>query len=221
VAGYQTGILLPGLFLRWVPILNNARIPGRAVLVVYLVTAMLVAIGLARRSRRTRLAMPLVASALVAADYIAVPLPLDRVEVPQLYRTIAHTPGAVLELPFGFRDGFGEAGHFDSQVLLNQTVHGRPILGGFVGRLSPVLRARYLADPVIESLLTASAGARITDARMTADARAARHMFSTFGVTTAVLNRHTAPAALVEYVERVLPIIPTSHHGELTVYAVR
>ena len=38
-------LILPALFVRFVPIVANARIPGRAIVVVYLVVAMLAAMG--------------------------------------------------------------------------------------------------------------------------------------------------------------------------------
>src|SRR4051812_25571092 len=48
VIGRQTPLIMPALFLRFVPIVANARIPGRAMVVVYLAIAMLAAIGFDR-----------------------------------------------------------------------------------------------------------------------------------------------------------------------------
>ena len=45
MAGSQTGVLLPALAVRWVPILSNARMPGRAIIVVYLTLAVHVSQG--------------------------------------------------------------------------------------------------------------------------------------------------------------------------------
>ena len=44
-------------------------------------------------------------------------------------------PGAVLELPLGIRDGFGEYGVLDSRVQDHQTLHEKPLVGGFVSRM--------------------------------------------------------------------------------------
>ena len=57
--GRQTPFMLPALAVRYLPIVANARIPGRAMLVVYLAVAMLAAIGTAwliASGRRARMA---------------------------------------------------------------------------------------------------------------------------------------------------------------------
>src|SRR5258707_831865 len=59
--------------------------------------------------------------------------PLDH---PAIYDVLLRQsePGAVCELPIGLRDGFGETGIFDSRTLWYQTIHKRPMTGGFVAR---------------------------------------------------------------------------------------
>src|SRR5581483_10621561 len=52
--GWNSGAVLPQALLRYIPIAANARIPGRAMVVVYLALAMLGAIGFSElRSRRS------------------------------------------------------------------------------------------------------------------------------------------------------------------------
>ena len=46
--GRQTPLMLPALFVRFLPVVANARIPGRAMVVVHLGVAMLAAIGFVR-----------------------------------------------------------------------------------------------------------------------------------------------------------------------------
>ena len=45
VAGHGTACWLPATLLRWVPVVSNARIPGRAIVVVYLCCAIMCAHG--------------------------------------------------------------------------------------------------------------------------------------------------------------------------------
>ena len=47
VAGHGTAFWLPATLLRWVPVVSNARIPGRAIVVVYLCCAIMCAHGCA------------------------------------------------------------------------------------------------------------------------------------------------------------------------------
>ena len=79
-------------------------------------------------------------------------------EVPYVYYALAaREPGTVLELPFGYRDGFGVRGAFDDARMLYQTVHRHPMAGGFVARLSPRIDAFYQETPVFAALLRLSA----------------------------------------------------------------
>ncbi|MGH8187624.1 MAG: hypothetical protein ACREUC_13775, partial [Steroidobacteraceae bacterium] len=67
-------------------------------------------------------------------------------------------PGMVLELPFGYRDGFGMRGRFDEVALLGQTVHRKPIVGGFLARVPPAVDDLYQHNVTIDSFRRISAG---------------------------------------------------------------
>jgi hypothetical protein len=99
---------------------------------------------------------------LVCVELVGAPLPVASLDVPDIYRVLAAAaPGGVVELPLGYRDGFGETGDFDDSTLFYQTMHRHPMAGGFVARLSPVVRQAYDDDPVLRRLLAASASASI------------------------------------------------------------
>ena len=51
VAGTHTGLWLPASLVQYVPILSNARMPSRAIVMVYLSVAVLVAIAIAARAQ--------------------------------------------------------------------------------------------------------------------------------------------------------------------------
>jgi hypothetical protein len=50
VGGFDTGLKLPQILARFLPFVANARMPGRAIVVVFMALAVLVAAGLARRA---------------------------------------------------------------------------------------------------------------------------------------------------------------------------
>ena len=52
VAGVNTGLMLPETLLHYVPVVSNARIPGRAMVMVYLAIGLLLAFALASARRR-------------------------------------------------------------------------------------------------------------------------------------------------------------------------
>jgi hypothetical protein len=79
--------------------------------------------------------------------------PTDRVDV--VLRD-ADVRGSLLELPTGLRDGFGERGRLDHRMLAHQISHGRPLVGGFVARLSPTIVDFYQRSPFLSAALDVS-----------------------------------------------------------------
>ncbi len=150
VAGVNTWLLLPQQLLRYLPLLGNARIPSRALIVVSLALAMLAALWAVERSKRA-VVMVLM---LAGIELTGGALPVAPLDVPDVYHVLAAQPaGSVLELPLGYRDGFGETGDFDDKTLLYQTVHRHPMAGGFVARLSPAVRRSYDEHAALSRLL--------------------------------------------------------------------
>ncbi|MGH9162919.1 MAG: hypothetical protein ACRD2X_23395 [Vicinamibacteraceae bacterium] len=158
VLGTNTGVMLPQTLLRFVPVLSNARIPGRAFVVTLLAVAVLAAMVLAAlREKRRGWVIGVGAIALALVDYLPAPYRMLRLDRPAVYERLERLPpGAVLEAPLGMRDGFGAAGRLNHRVLFYQTIHGRPIFGGFVARLSPRVKEAYAHDPLLGPLLQLS-----------------------------------------------------------------
>jgi hypothetical protein len=223
--GINSGMILPQSLLRYVPVVANARIPGRAIVVSYLALAVLAAITAAewrRTSRHATVVLVVVSSALVV-DYLPAPFPLTGLDRPGIYETLRdrREQGSVCELPLGIRDGFGERGSFDARVLFYQTIHRRPLVGGFVARLPPAVTAAYEDDPLLAALLRLSeregtAGA----ARPLPDRQGAADRLREIDIAFVMLNRRTAPPSLIEYVERVLPLTRIAVEGERSLYLV-
>jgi hypothetical protein len=222
VLGQNSGLILPNAILRYVPLLSNARVPGRALVLTYLGLSLVSAMCLAALRRRG-LGLPLALGllGLLVIDFAPLPFPLVALDHPRVYdvlRTQADR-GAVLELPFGMRDGFGEDGAFDERILWYQTIHERPLIGGFVARISPHLRRAYEEDPLLSSLLRLSTGdaAGPPDA-LTADV--ARLSMRRLGISFVVLDRRTAPPSVVGLVEQRLPLTLLARDEDHALYGV-
>jgi len=157
ICGWNTALVLPQTALRYLPIVSNARMPSRAMVVVYLALAMLSAMGLASLSARSRWTAWL-SIVLTMADYASAPIPLYQSEVPGIYRVLRSRSdeSAVLELPMGIRDGFGSHGSPDPGSPLFQTVHEHPVVGGFLARIPDRITRGYLDDPIFGPLLQLS-----------------------------------------------------------------
>ena len=221
--GQNTGMILPQALLRYVPVLDNVRNPGRAIVVTYLALAVLTAIAVAdwRAKSRWRV-LPVIAVAVaVVADYLPAPFPLVALDRPALYETLRDRveAGAVCELPLGLRDGFGVRGAFDDRVLFYQTIHQRPLVGGFVARLPRRVTAAYDTDPLLAALLSLSARevepiARLPDRRLASD------RLRENGIRFIVLDRGRASPKLIDYVEHVLPVRLIASEHQRTLYLV-
>ena len=223
VLGASTGMILPQTLLRLVPIAANARVPGRAMIVVSLAAAVLGAIAIARSREpvRTRWIGIATMALIVLMDYTPAPFPMVEVDRPAIYETLRDRPerGALLELPVGIRDSFVSRGFLDHRALPYQTIHRRPIVGGVVSRLSPSVVNAYTSDPLIDALLTLSERRPVV--RPLPTHRQAAALLEKNGIAFVMLNRELASRELVEYVEVEMPVTLVASDGARSLYAIR
>jgi hypothetical protein len=200
--GRDTGIPLPGLLLQELPIVRLARAPGRHIIVAMLGFAILAGAGWERLARRwLRVAI----LALLAFEYAALPLPLLSTQVAPVYQRLAELPGgfAVLEIPFGVRDGQGALGWPDNRQIFAQTVHGHPIVAAAVSRLPPESWERIRTTPVIGTLLDPT---RATPDVLRRDRAEGPEFFARWRIDAVVVHPEMRATALNRYVEEMLPI---------------
>jgi len=154
--GTRHTIPMPYALAQQLPGLNFLRVPIRLSLLVTLALAVLGGIAVAHLAwrwpalGRPARAVPLVGllAALLVFEHLAAPFPLEQTAdaaVPPFYRALAASPeqGAILEWPLSFKR---------ARSNFYQTVHHRPIMGGYVARrLAYPVRAlppfRDLPDP--------------------------------------------------------------------------
>jgi hypothetical protein len=223
VAGRDTALILPDALLRYLPVISNAHIPGRALVVAQLATAMVCA-GIVIQLNLTRMAIAAVA-ALVVLDSLTLPFQLDRVPtggtVEQTLASPQWPAGAVLEVPMGVADGFGDLGRLDFRSLAWQMRHGRPITGGFAARVPDRIKRAYTSDPILGRILRMSAGASPAGAPLDwQPAEGSRHLIA-LGVRFVVINRDTAPPAAVTFVLDRLSLRPLARDGQRELYAIQ
>jgi hypothetical protein len=219
--GRELHVFLPAVLLRYLPLASNARMPGRAIVGVYLAAAMLAAIGVDTLLARGRSRLAIALAVLLVLDFLPRSQSLYRPDHPAIYDVLARQtgPGAVCELPMGLRDGFGEIGRLDMRVMYYQTIHRRPITGGFAARLDPRVVRDYITDPVLGVLLRLSGGAAPA-AQPALDAALAGESLRARGVRFIMLNREAASADLVRYVERELPLRTIAEENGRTLFEV-
>ena len=161
VAGLNTHLPTPWAVLRYLPIVGAARMPARFTIVALLGLAVLFGVALTALARRPPAPRRLLLTAvgvLLLFELWPVPRTLYSAEVPAVYRTVAADPRPVrvLELPFGIRDGLTSIGDFNAVSQFHQTFHGKPLIGGYLSRISEQRKGRYLRMPVRRALIVLS-----------------------------------------------------------------
>lgn len=170
VAGMNTHIPGPWALARYLPLVRLARAPARLVIVAMLGLSMLFAIALChladRWPRRRRVLLAAVA-AVMFVELLPAPRPLYSAAIPRFYqRVAAHQDEArMLELPVGIRDGTSSVGSFSALSQFFQTVHGKPLIGGYLSRVPRRRIAEARQDPVLDALITLSEGGTLDAAR--------------------------------------------------------
>jgi hypothetical protein len=199
VAGFDTGLKLPEILARYVPFVANARMPGRAMVIVYMTLAILAAFGIARAAGGPpwlqRPAIQWLAIAIVAFEYWDAPIHLTALDRPAVYQALAAAPpGALCEVPFGIGDGLSVGvGSQDRRVLFYATQHEHPLVGGYIGRMPP-RAAERIGEMAIAGALLHGGGWGDTAAGETADGTACRYL---------VVNRPASTADELAYVSRL------------------
>ena len=127
--------VLPYVLLKHVPILSGARAPGRMMACAYLFLAVLVAVafsfqlreGLLRRCRWVALLVVLG----ICADFWSPCRQMTPVRLPPAYSAILGSEPAV---DFGLLDLPGQSSIFCARYMMYQTLHGIPIVQGYLPR---------------------------------------------------------------------------------------
>jgi hypothetical protein len=219
VFGVNTGLLLPQILLRYVPIAANARVPSHAIAMAALAVAVLLALAIASsrvgRARGLWLGM----TTLMLIELCPAPIPTIPLDRPAVYAQLAAMPaGAVLEIPLGLRDGFGAEGRIDPAVLYYQSIHGKPIMGGYISRLSPEIAARYHASPVLDTLLRLCSAQKVAPPSAAESLDAASY-FRSIGVRYVIVNTEMATIETRDYV-RAMPVRLITTDGPRELYVI-
>lgn len=213
VGGMNTYLVGPWALLRYVPLVGMARSPSRFAIVVALGLSILVATAVQQWLRAgSRVRPALWAAALVMAfELIPAPRPLFSAAIPDVYRRIATADdesGRLLELPTGIRDGTSSLGNFNPASEFFQTLHHRPLVGGYLSRVSRWRRMEQENRPMLRAIFALSQGETLTPEQEAA-ARAARESFLAQScVRYVVVDRHAASGALQTFARATLRLTP-------------
>ncbi len=179
-------VSLPFLGMRHLPILENLGVANRFMIPAGMALAVLVGYGWTSLRKRPPWALP-VAAAVILVEFSWFPYPMQRIELSPLLATVAERPGAVLDLPFNERAR-------TVQNLVTQTVHERPIGGGYIATYPPRLLDAFENIPALASV----ARRRSPETRIDIDA------LRDLGFRTVIVHKYRADS----YKEARLPDVP-------------
>jgi hypothetical protein len=163
VAGFNTAVPTPWTLLRYLPGVGLIHSPTRFAIVAMLGFAMIFAAALrslSARPRAHRAVILALVAILLGLELSPAPRRLHAAEIPALFDLIGRDPCPVrvLELPFGVRDGTRSIGNFSAGTQFRQTRHCKPILGGYLSRISEKRVRAYRRLEVANVLLKLSGG---------------------------------------------------------------
>jgi hypothetical protein len=115
------------------------------------------------------------------------------------------------------RDGFGEEGRQDPDGRFYQSIHGKPLSGGYIARLPRSVKDRLHVSPLRYALLRLSAG--LQPAAGIPSSSSARDELHRDGVKYVVVNRQLANDELLGFLAR-WPIRLIEASGPHELYAV-
>jgi hypothetical protein len=227
VAGMNTHVPGPWALLRYVPVINAVRTPTRFAIVAALGLAMLMAGALAaigeRWSARRRL-IGWSALVLLLCELVPAPRTLYSGAYSPLSTIIASDPRPVrvLNLPFGVRDGRSSAGDFSARYQFEQTRHGKPLIGGYLSRVS----SRRLAGmverfPQLGPLVSMSEGQALSDAEAAHFVSDSHSFAAAAGVGYIVIDASRVTPQLGALAIEAFALEPIAVDGPHTLYRPR
>jgi hypothetical protein len=232
IAGVNTYVIGPWALLRFVPVIGMARSPSRFAVVAVLGFSLLFAFAVQELYRRraphrrlgwTWTAGGLAVAVLLAAELTPIPRPLFATNVPDVYRLVtANVPddetGRLLELPTGVRDGTSSLGNFNVAAQFFQTSHRRPLIGGYVSRVSGWRKRENASVPMLQALHTLSEG-RDLPPNLADEARDSRDVFLRRScVEHVIVNKQTASVELEAFAVRALGLTLVHEDTEFVLY---
>ncbi len=137
-------IPLPFGALKEIPLLGNLRVANRFLVLAGLGLAVLAGYGWSALRIRSTLALPAVALILLA-EYSWLPFPVQAVKHSSVLQQIGSRQGAVLDIPFHERNR-------SVHNMVAQTVHGRPIAGGYLSTYPPSVQAQIEGEQALRGL---------------------------------------------------------------------
>lgn len=223
VAGVNTYVPGPWAVLRFVPVLGLARTPARFSVVMMLAVAVLFAAGLewfGRTYPRHRRAILAVVALLLVGELLPAPMTLHSAAVPRFYQRVAAAPEdvRVLELPTGIRDGTSSVGNFSARSQYFQTVHEKPLIGGYLSRVAIDRVSDMRRNDMVDALISLSEGGTLSADRQAALIDHGPAFVHEANLGFVIVDRRQASDALIDFAVRAFHLQRVEVDGTFELY---
>lgn len=159
----------PMSFFHYIPFLNNLRSPTRMYPMFLLVVLPAFCFILSLKFEKFRYKNLLFILLLAITVFEYKPKEYDLVnknQVPKMIKFLASQPqGALLNIPFGIRDGFIEKGSFNTKKLYYQTIHQKPMADGYISRLDKKIELKY-DNEFYKNILLLQSGKKVKESKL-------------------------------------------------------
>jgi len=155
--GIRIVVPLPYVIFHYIPLLANIRVPVRLmpifIFFAYIVVAYCIDYFFSTKSRKFKQIFYIALGLLFIIDhyfYIGLPPPRFMSDVAYQYLREQPDKKTVLQIPSVTRDGFTYFGSPDDiEFMEGQSVHGKPSVGGYLGRISSYKKNYYVRNPFL------------------------------------------------------------------------
>ena len=224
IAGLDTYVPTPWALLRYLPVIGAARMPTRLAVLTIMGVSMLLAMALQhlRAAPGQRRWLAATVSGLLIVEMFPGPRTLYSAHVPDVNRVIAADSREVrvLNLPFGLRDGLSSAGNVSAEGQFQQTVHEKPLVGGYLSRLPRGEVQRYRRIPVMAALLDLSEGKGLSDVEARAAIASAHEQRTQLNIGWVVVDTRKSSRELVNFTVAAFDLTFVSKDGGWELYRV-
>jgi hypothetical protein len=226
IAGTNTYIPGPWAFLRYVPILGLTRSPSRFSVVLMLGVAILFATALAALARRYPAKRRLIVTtvgALLLFELLPAPRPIYSAAIPRIYEHVKAAPRdvRVMELPVGARDGTTSVGNFTARSQFFQTFHEKPLVGGYLSRVSRQRIDALRSNQMLDALILLSEGGELPAETLAQLVDVGPVWTERSKIGFVVIDRARSTQALSDFAVNALRLEHVETEGDLDLYRPR
>ncbi len=202
-------IFMPQYVFKFIPILNNVRLPSRFVVLVSLCIILISGYGLKYilEKCKKKITITFLLSFLILLENLCLPFPLNQeFKIPLVYKEISQEKESftILEVPFCVYSGAKILGYYYSPPQYYQIFHKKNILGGNLGRIPEFIYEYYQKLPFVSSIIKLQAGKKITNQERVLDQEYFLELVHFLNLKYIIIHKEFVGSIVHNYIESLI-----------------